>query len=68
MNRSDRVRYPFRMSPGRISVVYELGQRYCMARIGCRRCEHLVVISATIMERLFGRLERLDNTEKRGSS
>lgn len=36
-----------------------------MARIDCLRCAHSVVVSAVIMERMVGRLERLANAEKR---
>lgn len=36
-----------------------------MARIDCKRCAHSVVLSGAIMEKMVGRLERIDNAEKR---
>ncbi|WP_444856091.1 hypothetical protein [Sphingosinicella sp.] len=36
-----------------------------MARIDCRQCQHSVVLSAPILERMVGRLANLSTVEKR---
>jgi hypothetical protein len=51
------MRYWLPVSPGRITIIYQLAQRRCLARIDCKHCEHSVLVSAAIMERLFGPTE-----------
>ena len=53
------------VSETRISLIYQLAQRHCMARLNCRHCDHFVVVSAAIMERMFGPMENLNNVQRR---
>jgi hypothetical protein len=53
------------VSETRITNVYQIAQRHCLARINCRHCDHSIVLSGVILERMTGPFERLDNAEKR---
>jgi hypothetical protein len=65
MGGRDFVRYPFPMSADRIRLVCELARRHCMARLECRHCEHYVVLSPAILEKMVDGLESISNVEKR---